>query len=146
MNLLTYLIDHRDTRPSNFLISTDKAHPRTFAIDNGLAFSGFRNPLAAFTKINWAKIIVPALPRKQLERLRKLTPHELDTLLTVAQYSVTPHGLVEVPPTPPLVESKGVRREGNVIQFGLTRHEVDSIATRLKTLLERVDRGEIKVF
>jgi hypothetical protein len=146
LNLLTYLIDHRDTRRSNFLVSTDLGHPRTFAVDNGLAFSGFRNPYAYFTKVNWAKIIVPALPRKQLERLRKLTRGDLDRLLTVAQYSVTPQGLVEVPPTPAFEESKGVRREGDAIQFGLTRREVDAMADRLKALLERVDSGKIKVF
>jgi hypothetical protein len=146
LNLLTYLIDHRDTRRSNFLISTDPAHPRTFAVDNGLAFSGFRNPIILFTKTNWAKIIVPALPREQLERLRKLTRRDLDTLLIVAQYSVTPDGMKEVPPTQALSDSKGVRREGDVIQFGLTRGEVDSVAERLKALLEKVDRGEIKVF
>ena len=146
LNLLTYLIDHRDTRSSNFLVSTDPARPRTFAVDNGLAFSGFRNPIAYFIKTDWAEIIVPALPRKQLERLRKLTRHDLETLLTVAQYSVTPHGLEEVPPTPPFSESRGVRRQGDVIQFGLTRREVDGIAARLKALLERVDSGKIKVY
>lgn len=146
LNLLTYLIDHHDTRPSNFLVSTDKAHPRTFSIDNGLAFSGYRNPLFMFTKTNWAKILVPALPREQLERLRKLTRRDLDTLLTVSQYSVTSSGMVEVPPTSAFSESSGVRREGDVIQFGLTRKEVDGVAVRLKALLERVDRGEIKVF
>jgi hypothetical protein len=146
MNLLTYLIDHRDTRRSNFLISTDPAHPRTFAVDNGLAFSGFRNPLAFFTKKNWAHIIVPGLPRERLERLRKLTRHDLDTLLTVAQYSVTPEGLVEVPPTSAFSDSSGVRREGDVIQLGLTRREVDGVAARLNALLEKVDRGKIKVF
>ena len=146
MNLLTYLIDHRDTRPSNFLISKDKAHPRTFAVDNGLAFSGYRNPIVMFTKTNWAHIIVPELPRKQLERLRKLTRHDLDTLLTVAQYSVTPRGLKEMSPTGASSESIGVRREGDVIQFGLTRREVDGVAKRLKALLEKVDRGKIKVF
>jgi len=146
MNLLTYLIDHRDTRPSNFLISTDKAHARTFAVDNGLAFSGFRNPISFFTKTNWAKIIVPALPRKQLERLRKLARRDLDALLTVSQYSVTSRGMVEVPPTAAFSESIGVRREGDVIQFGLTRKEVDAIAARLKALLEKVDSGKITVF
>jgi hypothetical protein len=146
LNLLTYLIDHRDTRRSNFLVSTDSKHPRTFAVDNGLAFSGFRNPIVMFTKTNWAKIIVPALPRKKLERLKQLTRRDLDTLLTVVQYSVTSHGLEEVPTTAAFSDSSGVRREGNVIQFGLTRKEVDSIAKRLKELLERVDRGKIKVF
>jgi hypothetical protein len=33
-----------------------------------------------------------------------------------------------------------------VIQLGLTRKEVDSVEKRLKSLLEKVDRGKIKVF
>jgi hypothetical protein len=145
MNLLTYLIDHRDTKQANFLISTDPKRPRAFSVDNGMAFSGFRNPIAYF-KEGWAKIIVPALPKKEIERLRKLTRHDLDTLLTVSQYSVTPHGLVEVPATAAISDEEGVRREGDVIQIGLTRDEVDGIENRLKTLLGKVDRDEIKVF
>jgi hypothetical protein len=145
MNLLTYLIDHRDTKQSNFLISMDPQHPRAFSVDNGMAFSGVRNPIAYFKK-GWAKIIVPALPKQQIERLRKVTRHDLDMLLTVAQYSVTPHGLVETPSTSALSDTKGVRRDGDVIQLGLTRHEVNGIEKRLRTLLDRVDRDEIKVF
>jgi hypothetical protein len=145
MNLLTYLIDHRDTKQSNFLISTDPKTPRTFSVDNGMAFSGMRNPIAYFKK-GWADLIVPALPKTQIDRLRKLTRRDLDTLLTVSQYSVTPHGLVETPPTAALSDKEGVRRSGDVIQFGLTRHEVDGIEKRLKALLAKVDRDEIKVF
>jgi hypothetical protein len=145
MNLLTYLIDHRDTKQANFLISTDPKHPRAFSVDNGMAFSGIRHPVAYFKK-GWAKIIVPALPNEQIERLRKVTRHDLDTLLTVSQYSVTPHGLVETTPTAAFSDKVGVRRDGDVIQFGLTRHEVDGIEKRLKTLLGRIDRDEIKVF
>jgi hypothetical protein len=33
-----------------------------------------------------------------------------------------------------------------VIQLGLTRREVDGVAARLNALLEKVDRGKIKVF
>jgi hypothetical protein len=78
--------------------------------------------------------------------LRKLTRHDLDTLLTVSQYSVTPDGLVETPPTAAISDKEGERREGNVIQLGLTRHEVDGIEKRLKTLLGEIDRNEIEVF
>ena len=145
LNLLTYLIDHRDTRRSNFLVSTDPKRPRTFAVDNGLAFSGFRNPIAWFKK-GWHDIIVPALPKKQIEKLRHLNRSDLDRLLTVAQYSVKADGLVEVPATQALAEDEGVRRRGDVIQFGLTRREVDSVESRLKALIEKVDRGKIKTF
>jgi hypothetical protein len=35
-NLLTYLIDHRDGRDGNILVSKDDEHRRVFAVDNGI--------------------------------------------------------------------------------------------------------------
>jgi hypothetical protein len=142
LNLLTHLIDHRDTRGSNFVISKDPRRPRAFAVDNGLAFSGIRNPLAFFKK-DWAELIVPSLPASQVERLRKLTRADLDSLLVVAQFELRGGQAEEVAPTAPLSKNEGVRRRGNVIQLGLTLEEIDAIDGRLEKLLERVDRYEI---
>lgn len=38
VNILSYLIKHRDSNVGNFLISTDPKNPRVFAVDNGIAF------------------------------------------------------------------------------------------------------------
>ena len=46
LNLVTHLIDQRDSREANFLRSTDPDRPRVFSVDNGLAFGGFKNPFA----------------------------------------------------------------------------------------------------
>lgn len=140
MNLLTYLIDHRDTRPSNFIISKDPRSPRVFSIDNGLAFSGLRNPRQLFLE-EWNEIIVPSLPREQVARLRRLTRADLDTLAVVAEYRVVPGGLVEVPKTAAFSRDDGVRRSGDVIQLGLMTEEIDDIEDRLVDLLQEIDRG-----
>jgi hypothetical protein len=145
MNLLTYLIDHRDTRDGNFMVGTDPDNPRVFSIDNGLAFSGLRNPLAWFVR-DWSNIQVPALPREQIERLRKITRADLDKLSVIAQYRVVGGELERMPPSEPFAREDGVRRSGDIIQLGLTTGEIDHIAHRLQALLERVDAGKIPLF
>ncbi|MEO7327080.1 MAG: hypothetical protein ABI193_00785 [Minicystis sp.] len=140
MNLFTYLIGHRDTRLSNFIISKDPRSPRTFSIDNGLAFSGLRNPRLLFVD-EWNEIIVPSLPRRQIARLRRVTRADLDTLAVVAQYQLLPDAMVEVPATAPLSTEEGVRRVGDVIQLGLTTEEIDEMEERLHDLIAQVDRG-----
>jgi hypothetical protein len=142
MNLVTYLINHRDTRPSNFLIAKDPRSPRVFSIDNGLAFSGLRNPRQIFLR-EWNYIVVPSLPRAQIDKLRLLRRPDLDKLAVVAQYVVRGNELDEVPPTAPLAPDQGVRRAGEVIQLGLTKKEIDAIEKRLAELLEQVDKGKI---
>ena len=37
LNLLHYLIDHRDARSNNFLMSKNPDDPRIYSIDNGIA-------------------------------------------------------------------------------------------------------------
>jgi hypothetical protein len=69
LNVLTFISDHRDTRDANFMITKDRERPRVFAVDNGLAFSGLRNPLAWF-RPDWHEIIVPSVPRDTIARLR----------------------------------------------------------------------------
>jgi len=145
LNLLTYLIDHRDSRDANFLRSTDPDRPRVFTVDNGLAFGGLKNPLTIFME-DWAEIRVPALPGAQIEKLRAVTRADLGRLGVVAQYENREGVLVAVPPTGPLDEDEAVRISGSIVQLGLTREEIDGIAARLRRLLERVDAGEIGLF
>jgi hypothetical protein len=142
LNLLTHLIDHHDTRNSNFVIAKDPRRPRAFAVDNGLSFGGIRNPRAFFVR-DWAQLIVPSVPLAQVERLRRLTRADLDTLLVVAQFELRDGQLEPVAPTAPFSKTEGVRRSGNIVQLGLTVEEIDGIEARLKKLLARVDTYDI---
>ena len=145
LNLFTYLIDHRDPRDANFLIAKDPKRPRVFAIDNGLAFSGFQNPFV-FYYGDWGDIRVPALRRADVERLRTARRADFERLAVVAQYAIRDGMLMSVPPGPPLAEDRSVRVGDGVIQFGLTRAEIDAMESRVRTLLERVDAGEVDLY
>ena len=142
LNLFTYVIDHRDTRESNFIVSKDDRDPHAFSIDNGLAFSGFRNPRALFVK-EWADIVVPSLLARQVDRLRKITREDLQRLAVVAQFEVRGGQIDAVPPTAPIDTTTGVRRKGAIIQLGLTQSEIDGIDARIHRLLERIDAHQI---
>jgi hypothetical protein len=142
LNMLTYLIGHRDPRDANFLVSKDPARPRVFAVDNGLAFGGFRNPFT-FWYGDWGKIRVPRLPRPAVERLRALTRADLDRLAVIAQYENRDGVLTDVPAGAPLSQDDPVRVSGDVVQLGLTRQEIDALEARVHKLVEQVDAGEI---
>ena len=145
LNLLTYLIDHRDPRDANFLIAKDPERPRVFSIDNGLAFGGFQNPFT-FVYGDWGDVRVPALARVDVERLRGAKHADFERLAVVAQFAIRDGMLVAVPPGPPLPEDEPVRVSEGIVQFGLTRKEIDAMESRTRKLLERVDSGEVELF
>ena len=145
LNVFAYLIDHRDARRSNFLIAKDPRDPRMFAIDNGLAFSGLRNPVMYFVH-NWSELLVPALSRSLLERLRRITRADLDRLAVVSQFEVRNGQLVPVAHSAPLLPDSGVRIHDDTIQLGLTTNEIDGIERRLRQVLEKVDTRQVAVF
>jgi hypothetical protein len=145
LNLFTYLFDHRDTRPSNFVITADHDAPRAFAIDNGLALSGITNPRTTFLH-EWRQLLVHKLPHAKIDRLRKLTREDLDVLGTVAEFRIVDGGLEAVAPLAPLDPNQGVRVKGDIVQLGLTRGEIDGVASRLKALLARIDAGQLEEY
>jgi beta-lactamase class A len=143
MNLLTYLIDHRDGRDGNFLISTDPNDPRIFAIDNGIAFEGF--PWNFFVR-NWNHIRVPWLRREPIERLRALPAEEIDRVATLFDLDADARGVLRLKePTPPLDPTKGARITGGHVQLGLTTKEITALKARIHDLLADVDAGKIHV-
>ena len=146
LNLLTYLMDHRDSRKSNFLISSDPKRPRAFAVDNGLAFGGLKNPVTIFGARDWSDLFVSRVPRAGIERLRKVTRAQLDALGVVAQYQLATGAMTRMTATANLDREEGVRREGTIVQFGLNEDEVDAIAERLAALLANVDAGRVTLF
>ena len=143
-NLLTYLIDHKDARESNFLVAKDNARRQVFSVDNGIAFQPF---LYKFFADNWNVIRVAGLRKKYVERLRKLERKDLDVLGIVAQFEKNEGGVfVPVSKGDNLSPNEGVRLRGEVIQIGLAKFEIDGVWERIQRLLEEVDSGEIPVF
>jgi hypothetical protein len=144
LNLLTYLVEHKDGRDGNFLVSKPPAPPRFFAVDNGISFSAF---IQNWFVSNWHVIRIPALPHLEIERLRKIDRKQIDRLGVVSELRARPDGmLMAAPAGANLDPEQGVRIAKDSVQIGLTRHELDGVEARLKDLLARVDRGELRTF
>jgi hypothetical protein len=144
MNLLAYLIEHKDGRGGNFLTSKDEGDRRVFAVDNGISFGGFVQNW--FVK-NWHKIRVPALPRVAIDRLRKVTPEQIATLATVAELQPDAAGVLRnVAPSANLDADEGARVTAERIQLGLTESEIEDLEERLEELIDDVDDDDIDTF
>lgn len=145
LNLVTYLMKHHDGREGNFLVSTIPDRRQVFAIDNGVAFGGI---WYNWFVPNWNSIRVPALRKESIDRLRGLTEQEFhDALGVVAQLELDDDGIYQIVDAGPnLDDDDGVRREGKILQLGLTDDEIEDIWERAKDLIEDVDDGTIQVF
>jgi hypothetical protein len=141
LNILTFLIKHRDSNLGNFLISKERKGARVFSIDHGVAFASTDSDRGEL----WKEMRVNRLPADTVERLRKITPEILaERLGVLAQWKLEGGKFVAVP-AGPMLAGRGVRREGEQLQMGLTRPEIAALHRRLKNLLEQVDSGKIAV-
>jgi hypothetical protein len=142
LNVLTYLIAHRDSNVGNFLIGKTPTGARVFSIDHGVAFASEDSDRGEA----WKVMRVDRLPADTVARLRTITVPMLEQRLGVlAQWKLDGDRYVPVALGPNLAVNRGVRREGKDLQMGLTRSEILAVHRLLTRLLERVDAGEITV-
>lgn len=142
LNVLTHLIQHRDSNVGNFLIGRAERGPRVFSIDHGVAFASIDSDRGEL----WRDMRVTQLPADTIARLRAITPAQLESHLAVlAQWQLQDGRYVPAPLGPNLAAPRGVRRSDGQLQMGLTSMEIQSIARLLERLLQRIDRGEITV-
>jgi hypothetical protein len=140
LNVLTYLIRHRDSNVGNFLVGKAETGARVFSIDHGVAFASEDSDRGEL----WKDIRVNQLPADTVERLRQVTPQLLaERLGVLAQWRLEGRSYVPVASGENLRENLGVRRRGNDLQMGLTASEIREVHRQLTKLLERIDRGEI---
>jgi hypothetical protein len=143
LNILTFLIEHRDSNAGNFLIGRARPGARVFSIDHGVAFASKDSDRGEL----WRDLRVTRLPADAIARLRKVTNEDLQARLGVlAQWQLQDGHYVAVPAGPNRSPLRGVRRSQGTLQMGLTRPEVDEVARRLRQLLAKVDAGEITTF
>ena len=142
VDVLTLLIGHQDGRPANFLWSTDDHH--VFSIDNGISFHAFPfNPLVK----NWNGIRVPALPKKLIERLRRVRPEQIDALGVLRHLEPDADRVLVAKRAPGnLAPDQGNRITRTALQIGLTRRELREIRERIDFLLRKTESGEIPLF
>jgi hypothetical protein len=142
MNVLTFLIEHGDSNVGNFLISKSETGPRVFAVDNGVAFAAAESDRGR----KWAEMRVDSLPAATVERLRGMTYDALQRLAVVAQWRLEDGHFVAAPPGASLSSIRGVRRDGAVLQMGLTRPEIERVWRNRQRLLDMVDSGRLKTY
>ena len=144
LNLLAYLIAHRDARSNNFLMPKDPSIPRVFSIDNGIAFGGV---LYNFFTWHFNEIRTSGLPKASIDRLRRVSRETLSELGVLGELRADRAGVLRtVTPGENIDPHVGTRVASGRVQFGLTVDEIDAIATRLQELLARIDAGELAVF
>jgi hypothetical protein len=94
LNVLTYLINHRDSNLGNFLIGKQEVGARVFSIDHGVAFGSADSDRGEL----WRVIRVNQLPADTVARLRKVTLETLQEKLGVlAQWQLKGGAYVPVP-------------------------------------------------
>ena len=147
LNILTYLSDHHDQRSGNILASIHEDDRHVYAIDNGITFGPPLYNWFVPSSFQWHRILVPALPKRSVDRLRALKREDLDYLATVTQMTPDEKGHLHLlKPQPPWDPDKGGRRRGSDVQFGLTTAEIDALWERLQKLLKTVDAGHLTLF
>lgn len=142
LNVFTLLIAHGDSNVGNFLISRAQSGARVFSIDNGVAFAFNESDRGQL----WKPIRVGRIPSETAKRLRGITRDELDRRLGIVGTWRRVNGRWVVDPSSVnLNASRGVRFEGDLVQMGLTRAEIDDVWQRLKRLIDDVNEGRIGV-
>jgi hypothetical protein len=140
LNVLTYLIEHRDSNAGNFLIGTEPVGTRVFSIDHGVAFASADSDRGEL----WKDLRVKTLPADAVERLRVVTLQSLtDRLGVLAQWELENGAFKPTATGANLSPARGVRRDGKVLQMGLTKREIGQIHKLLTKLLDQVDDGRI---
>jgi len=146
-NILTYLVSHHDTRYGNVLVSKNDENRRVFAIDNGTIFGAFFFNYFYPPTFSWRNILVPAIPRNAVNRLRKLKMQDFESLGVVMQLEADQDGILRIEkPDDSIDKEEGVNVRGTTVQLGLTDDEIEDVWERLEDLLEDIDDGKIGVF
>jgi len=143
-NLLTYLIEHRDARVGQFLVSKDDKRRQVFSIDNGISF-GFW-PYNFFI-VQWENIYVPAFRKNSIKRLRKIQRQDLNFLGVIVQLELDDKGVLRAKPVGENLNPKeGAKYTDGTVQYGLSTSEIDALWDRIQNVIAEVDAGNIQVF
>ncbi len=142
LNAFTYIIHHNDGNIGNVVVSTDSLSPHVYAVDNGISFDAPESRRGS----RWRDLRLKHLPRKTFERLQEITLQNLEDQLAVcAQFDLGSGDGRPVAPTAVIDPYRGVRIEGDTVQFGLTKNEIRHLHERIRYLIRLVEDGEINL-
>ena len=143
LNVLTFLIEHGDSHPAQFVVGGPVDSPRLYMVDNSLSFGSFRNPTVIE---DWSRWLVPSIRRVTWERLRRATASDLSALAVIEQYAIRGGVLVHTAPGPAQEPEKGLRWAGRELQIGLDAREIARVARRLHALASTIEQGKLATF
>lgn len=143
LNVLTFLIEHGDSHPAQFVMGGRVDAPRLYMVDNSLSFGSFRNPSVVE---DWSRWLVPSIRRATWERLRRSTAAELSALAVIEQYEIRGGLLVHTAPGVALKPDTGLRWAGRKLQVGLDAREIARVTRRLRALSSSVADGKLTTF
>jgi len=144
VNLLTYVIGHRDSHARNFVIAPSGTQPAAYtvySVDNSKSFTLAQN-LGIKPTHNWSAIHVPSLPRAAIERLRGA---DLSSLAVIAVLRPANGRLVATERDAATITT-GVDWADDRLVVGLTALEIEDVRTRIAELLRRVDQNELALY
>jgi len=143
LNVLTYLIQHKDANQGNVLLSTDPENARAFSVDNGVAFRSEASEQGSI----WRTMRVPAVPSQTIERLRARDLEDLRAgLLVISEHRLEDGVYGPTPVSEPVRGAGGLQRTDGILQLGLTERELRGIVRQVTRLLREVDRGALGTF
>jgi hypothetical protein len=138
-NLLTYSINHGDAHGEQFVLQRFPRGLRAYVVDNSIAFRSIKNPMLLLRQ-DWSEIQVPALSRKAVARLQKLTQADFARLGNISELELRDGTLVNVRPSAPLAsDGTTMTWTGSRLRIGLTKGEIALVETQIKDLLSRPD-------
>jgi hypothetical protein len=140
LNVLTFLIEHGDSHPDQFIVGGSAELPRLYCVDNSLSFGSFRNPTV---DEDWSRLLVPSIRLTTAQRLRLLTPEQLSSLAVIEQYRAVDGSLVHGAAGAAVNAGQALRWAGRELQVGLTRAEIARVSSRLRALTSRVATGRL---
>ena len=144
VNLLTYLIAHRDSHAKNFVIADSDTAPgahTVYSVDNSRSFTLAQDP-GIKPKHDWSAIRVPSLPRDAIKRLRSA---DLSSLAAIAVLR-SANGRLVAADVGSAAAITGVDWTGDRLVVGLTPPEIVTVRARIAELLRRVDHNELPLY
>ncbi|HEX6309089.1 MAG TPA: hypothetical protein VFZ69_12920 [Longimicrobiales bacterium] len=142
-NVLTHLINHKDSNSGNYLISGNPADPHVYSVDNGVSFESEPSNRGE----EWKEMRVDRLPGAVVQRLEQITREDLERALGVlAEFTITEGALVPVDLGENLDRNRGVRVKDGRVQFGLTTREIRAVERRLNQLVRDANGRRYKIF
>jgi hypothetical protein len=142
VNLFTYVFRHADPHLRNLVVAKNHDSPVVYTVDNSLAL-GMPKNRKLLPANDLSELRVPAVPRAAIERLRAALD-DLHTLAVIARFRLRAGQLVAAPLAG--ASPARVAWDGEYLTVGLTPDEIDLIRSRIVALLDRADRGEIRMY